>query len=77
MSGAPQTFLMAMPGADDAAPLSVGRRASLAAALALRGFELKQTDKGTYIVVRWGLSRELNSLDAVAGFAKHVGVQHG
>jgi hypothetical protein len=53
------------------------RRATLVAELALRGHELKQPEAGTYSVHRWGLSRALDSLDAVAGFARQVGVQYG
>lgn len=56
---------------------SESRQAMLKAELAVRGIELKQIDGGRFSVVRWGLSRTLNSLDAVAAFAQQMGVPHG
>ena len=53
------------------------RRATLVAELALRGYELRRTAEGTFIVHRWGLTQVLDSFDTVAGFARQVGVQHG
>lgn len=46
---------------------------SLRALLAMKGHELHATDGGIYIVRRWGLCRDLTSLDAVENFAKQVG----
>ena len=63
--------------ADASARMAEKRRAALAAELALRGYELKRTAEGTFIVHRWGLTRALDSLDAVASFAQQVGVHHG
>ena len=48
-------------------------RATLAAQLAMRGFQLLETDNGTFIVCRWNLSRMLADLDQVAAFARRVG----
>ena len=62
---------------DESARLAEKRRATLVAELALRGYELKRTAEGTFIVHRWGLTRELDCLDAVARFAQQVGVAHG
>ena len=62
---------------DESARLAEGRRATLTAELAFRGYELRRTAEGTFIVHRWGLTQVLDSLDAVAGFARQVGVQHG
>ncbi len=44
--------------------------------LALRGFELRETFSGTFIVKRWGLAREFGGLDPLGeaeGFARTVG----
>jgi hypothetical protein len=46
---------------------------SLRAQLAMRGHELYATAGGIYIVRRWGLCRDLTSLDAVENFAQQVG----
>ena len=62
---------------DESARLAEKRRATLVAELALRGYELKRTAEGTFIVHRWGLTRALDSLDAVASFAQQMGVHHG
>ena len=63
--------------ADESVRLAEMRRAKLVAELALRGYELRRTAEGTFIVHRWGLTQVLGSLDAVAEFARQVGVQHG
>ena len=63
--------------ADESARLAEKHHATLVAELALRGYELKRTGDGTFIVHRWGLTRALDSLDAVASFAQQVGVTHG
>lgn len=62
---------------DESARLAEKRRTTLVAELALRGYELRRTAEGMFIVHRWGLTRALDSLDAVAGFAQQVGVRHG
>jgi hypothetical protein len=62
----------ALPGLP-AAPDKAKRRATLAAKLALRGFALHDTQEGTYIVSRWGMSREKCCLDGVEDFARQVG----
>jgi hypothetical protein len=49
------------------------RRAALAAQLALRGYELRDTRKGTYIVSRWGLSCPKRCLDRVEDCKRQVG----
>ena len=49
------------------------RSATIAAELALRGFELRRTEFGTYIVQRWNLSMELRTLDDVQSFAQQIG----
>jgi hypothetical protein len=41
--------------------------------LALRGYELRQTQAGGWLVTRFGLSREAADLNAVEGFARQVG----
>ena len=60
---------------DESARVAEKRRAALAAELALRGYELKRTAEGTFIVHRWGLTRELDCLDAVSAFVRQVGDQ--
>lgn len=46
----------------------------LRALLALKGHELYKPDGGgPYFVRRWGLTRDLQDLDAVEGFARQVG----
>ncbi len=42
--------------------------ATLAARAALRGYELKQTAHGTFVVWRWNLIRELADVAAVEAF---------
>lgn len=49
------------------------RHATLAAALALRGFELRPQVDGTWLIVRWNLERPARTLDDVAAFARSVG----
>lgn len=44
----------------------------LRAALAQRGHELYATADG-YLVQRWGLTKDLNGIDAVEAFARQVG----
>lgn len=51
----------------------VKRIATLRAALALRGFELRRLDGGGWLITRWNLSREAAHLDAVAAFTRQVG----
>lgn len=50
---------------------------TLQAQLALRGFVLSRTEgangPATYAVTRWGLVRELATLDDVAAFSRRVG----
>lgn len=51
--------------------------ATLQASLALRGFTLTCTDSASgpvvYTVVRWGLTRDLATLEDLAAFADRVG----
>lgn len=49
------------------------RLATLRARLALRGYELRDRPAGGHVVVRWLMSRELPSLEAVEAFAGQVG----
>ena len=49
------------------------RRATLAATLALRGFELRQQADGTWRIARWNLERPAASLDEVERIARQVG----
>ncbi len=49
------------------------RRATLAAALALRGFELRHQADGTWRIVRWNLERPAVSLDEVERVARQLG----
>ena len=49
------------------------RQANLQALLALKGHELRQQQDGTFLVLRWGLTRELHDLGAVESFARLVG----
>jgi hypothetical protein len=52
--------------------------ATLQAQLALRGYELRPTNTGTYIVARCGLNTApMASLDEVREFALQVGVHRG
>lgn len=61
-------------GADFAAAAAQRKRfEGLRAALALRGHELHQLADGTFLVRRWGLTRDLSDLDAVEAFARQVG----
>lgn len=48
------------------------RAATLAARLALRGFEMRQTADG-WMVSRWDLARHATDLDGVEAFARQVG----
>jgi hypothetical protein len=52
-------------------------RATLAAALARRGFELNATDRGTYLVTRWNLVRELSTLAEVGAMLRQIEGRHG
>ncbi|MFO1326069.1 MAG: hypothetical protein U1F56_01835 [Rubrivivax sp.] len=61
-----------------AAPASVAearrkRLDTLRAKLGLRDYELRQTETGALLVVRWALSRELPDIDAAETFAHQVG----
>jgi hypothetical protein len=47
--------------------------ATVAAALALKGYTLHRTDAGTFIVSKWNLARNLSNLGAVQAFASAVG----
>ena len=49
------------------------RFATVQAKLALQAFVLRKLDSGTFICTRWGLCRELDSLEAVERFAVLVG----
>lgn len=49
--------------------------ATVAAHLALAGFQLHATVSGSYIVTRWNLARELRDVAAVQAFAQQVGVR--
>ena len=49
------------------------RKANLLALLALKGHELRQQPDGSFLVLRWGLIRELRDLGAVESFARLVG----
>jgi hypothetical protein len=44
------------------------RYATLAAQAALQGLELRRLHDGSFVVVRWGLTRHLQTVDAVAQF---------
>lgn len=67
------------PGAQPANAVAAAEKAfsTLQARLALRGFALTRTDGAgcpvVYTVTRWGLMRELASLDDVAALAERVG----
>lgn len=54
---------------------SAKRAATLGALLAMDGWELRALPNGAHTVSRWGHSRHCTSLDAVAAFAKQVGVR--
>lgn len=58
---------------DDAA--NAKRAATLGALLAMAGWELRALPSGAYTVSRWGHARHCTSLDAVAAFAKLVGIR--
>ena len=49
------------------------RRETLAAKLALRGYELQQTADGAWLITRWNMARHATDLDAVEAFARQVG----
>ncbi len=58
----------------DAGDSAQGKRiASLQAALALRGFELRPRHGGGWLIVRWNLVRDAGDLQAVEAFARQVG----
>lgn len=62
--------------ATDRLPLEQGalvRHANLVIALAKRGYALRSTKTGTFIVSRWGRDRELRQKD-LARFSRMVGV---
>lgn len=49
--------------------------ATLAAAAALGGSTLYRLDDGRFLLARWGLSRELDTLDDVANFLRAMGIR--
>lgn len=49
------------------------RHATIQALLALRGYELMKVDGGPWIIRRWGLCKDLPTLDAVEAFGRTVG----
>lgn len=54
------------------------RMARIRAALQLRGFELAISDehgRAVFIVAKWGLSKTLHSVDALAEFAEQAGCE--
>ena len=62
---------------DQAGATDTKRFATLRARLALKGWALSRTDAGdgpvTFYATRWGMARDLASIDAVAEFADRVG----
>ena len=58
---------------EQAAEARCKRLETLRARLALRGYELRELDRGALLVARWSMSRELASLDAAEAFAGQVG----
>ncbi|MFP5398958.1 MAG: hypothetical protein ACLGIT_11570 [Gammaproteobacteria bacterium] len=51
------------------------RFATLAAAAALNGSTLYRLEDGRYLLARWGLSRELATIDDVARFLASMGIR--
>lgn len=51
------------------------RFATLAAAAALNGSTLYRLEDGRYLLTRWGLSRELATIDDVARFMAAMGIR--
>lgn len=49
------------------------RFATLQAELARRGYELRRTDVGTLLILRWGLAREVTGIEPAEDFARQVG----
>ena len=50
---------------------------SLQARALLAGWTVEQIEDGTFLVSRWGLSRSLPDLAAVAEFLRRAGVRDG
>ena len=48
-------------------------KATLRAQLAMRGIELRELSDGSFIATRWNLCRALQTLEAVAAFARQTG----
>ena len=51
------------------------RYATLAAAAAMNGSTLYRLDDGRYLLARWGLSRELDTIDDVVRFMAAMGIR--
>ncbi len=49
------------------------RRETVAAKLALRGYEMRQTADGTWLITRWNMARHAVDIDAAERFARQVG----
>jgi len=63
-------------GADCAAADAWRKRlATVRTHLAFRGFELRESTGGPLLIVKWGLVREANSIEAAESFARQVGAQ--
>jgi hypothetical protein len=50
------------------------RFATLQAAAALTGATLYRLEDGRYLLARWGLSRELDTIEDVAAFLRSMGI---
>ena len=51
------------------------RFATLAAAAAMNGSTLYRLEDGRYLLARWGLSRELDTIDDVVRFMAAMGIR--
>jgi len=49
------------------------RHATLAAALARKGYEVHRLEDGPFVIRRWNLQREVASIDEVESFARAAG----
>lgn len=65
----------ALAATDKAAEAHRKRLDTLRAKLCLRGFELRETPSGAWLIVKWNLTREISGpgLEGVEAFAASVG----
>lgn len=59
---------------DDGRVVQMGKRLStVRAALALKGYELRDMAGSGWLITRWNMARDARDLDAIEAFARQVG----